>query len=375
MTRKKGGAAKGGAPGERGQPGKRSPTLKQLAQHLGLAPATVSTVMNGGVSSGIAADTQQRIREAARELGYRPNFLARCLRTRKSYTIGVIIPEVSQGYNVLVLKGIEDFLVGTDYFYFVASHHNKPALVEDYAYKFLDRAADALVVVSADWRLQLDVPVATVSSHQTAKGATRIELDHDHAAELGLRHLMDLGHRRIAFIQGPAHIPDSAVRWRAITAAAGRLGLPLSDRLVAPILDDTPSCPKLGYDVTRRLLAGGAPFTALWAFNDVTAVGAINALQESGRRVPHDVSVLGFDDIEATSFQGPGLSTIRQPLEEMGKLAAQAVLAALAGARAPATEIVVRPELVVRETTTATADAPPSRRRPAKEARRVEPPG
>ncbi len=320
----------------------------------------VSTVMNGGAASGIAEETQQRIREAARELNYRPNFLARCLRTRRSYTVGVLVPEISQGYNVLVLRGIEEYLLKEGYFYFVASHHLRQDLVEDYAYRFIDRAADGLVVVCGPWSLQLPLPVATVSCRGPVNGVTSVQLDHRGAAELGLRHLVDLGHRRIAFMQGDPLVPDTDLRWNAITGAAVRMGLPISSRLVAPVAEGMPSSTSRGYDAARRLLATGESFSALFAFNDVSAIGAIRALHEAGLRVPQDVSVLGFDDIESETYQGPGLTTIRQPLEEMGKLAAEAVLKRITRPSAEwagrAARVVVKPELVVRGTTAAAAD-------------------
>lgn len=356
---------KQGKPGRRGaQPPRpaRSPTLKELATHLGLSPATVSIAMNGGPNSGLAVETRQLIRKAAREMGYRPNFMARWLRTRKSCMLGVLIPEVSEGYTVLVLRGLESYLAGTEYFYFAASHHNRPDVLEEYAYKLLDRAVDGLIVLSAPWKLQLDVPVVVVSSQEVARGALHVEIDHDHAGELGLRHLLELGHRRIAVMVGPDNIPDSAVRWKAISQAASRLGVTLSPRLVATIEEGIPSSPSLGYDVTRRLLATGEPFTALWAFNDITALGAMQALHEAGLRVPQDVSVLGFDDIELARLQG--LSTLRQPLEQMGRQAGEALVAALSGS-APGSLIPIRPELIARGSTaapSAAAGAKPPRR-------------
>ncbi len=345
--------------------GRRTPTLRELADALGLSPATVSSVLSGATSVGIAPRTQKLIRDTARKMNYRPNFLARCLRTRRSYSVGVMVPEVSQGYNTLVLRGIEEHLLAQGYFYYVASHHLRPDLIEEYARALIDRAADALILVSAPWELELPVPVATVSSHHSVKGTTSVLLDHAGAAELGLRHLLDLGHRRIAFIQGTAGIPDTEVRWRAITEAARRLGVPISSRLVAPILDPTPSSPQLGVDVTRRLLDAGDRFTALFAFNDISAIGAVRALEERGLRVPADVSVLGFDDIESATYAGPGLTTIRQPLQEMGKAAAEAVLRRIGRPRQEwadeRAQIVVAPELVVRETTApARAQAPAS---------------
>lgn len=332
----------------------RPPTQRELAAALGLSPATISLVLKGDTSVGISAETQERVRAKARELGYRPNFLARSLRTRRTYSVGVMIPGVSQGYNVLVLQGIEDGLAAQGYFHYVASHYLQPERVEQYASGFTDRGADGLVVVSAPWERRLPIPVATVSCHHAVKGTTSVVLDHGTAALLALRHLVELGHRRIAFIKGTPEVPDTEVRWRATVAAARKLGLTIAPRLVEPIVMPS-STAQLGYDVTNKLLAAGERFTALFAFNDVSAIGAIHALEAQGHRVPGDISVVGFDDIESAGYMGPGLTTIRQPLQEMGRIAAEAVLRKIGRPEeewaGEVERIVVAPELVVRETT------------------------
>lgn len=328
--------------------------LKEFAEQLGLAPATVSLVMNGSsVADTIAPETRKMILAAARKFDYRPNFFARCLRTKRSFTIGVIVPEVSEGYNVNVLAGVEDYLLQEGYFYLVASHRFQQDLVDEYTELFLHRSVDGLIAINTDWHRTLEIPVATVSSHHSVPGATRIVLDHDLAAEIGLKYLMDLGHRHIAFIKGQEFVPDTEVRWKSILAAAKRLDLPIYPNLIGQIEANSPS-PHLGYRATQKLLGAAEPFTALFAFNDISAMGAIRALYECGRRVPDDVSVLGFDDIESASYQTCSLSTIRQPLNKMGKIAAESVLRRVqspdAAAEEPA-EIVVAPQLVERETT------------------------
>jgi len=328
--------------------------LKELADHLGLAPATVSLVINGSlVADTIAPETRKMILDAARKFEYRPNFFARCLRTRRSLTIGVIVPELSEGYNVSVLSGIEDHLLQEGYFYLVASHRFQQDLIDEYTELFLHRSVDGLIAVNTPWHRKLEIPVATVSSHHSVEGATRIVLDHHRAAEIALKYLMDLGHRHIAFIKGQAFVPDTEVRWNAITDVARQMGLQIAPNLVGQIDANSPS-PHLGYRVTQKLVATGEPFTALFAFNDISAMGAIRALYECGRNVPHDVSVLGFDDIESASYQTRSLTTVRQPLKKMGKLAAETVLRRLQNGDGPdrgLAQIVVPPELIERETT------------------------
>jgi LacI family transcriptional regulator len=167
-----------------------------------------------------------------------------------------------------------------------------------------------------------------------------------------MEHLTKLGHRQIAFIKGQEFSSDTAVRWESVRAAAESLGVPVKEKLVVQ-LEGESSSPELGYQVTKKLLGSGEPFSAIFAFNDISAIGAIQALREGGRRIPDDVSVVGFDDIQSAAFQNPGLTTVRQPLRQMGMLAAETLLKRIA-APAPAPyprEIVVEPELVVRGST------------------------
>lgn len=326
-------------------------SLKQLAEHLGLAPATVSLVLNGShVAKTISPETRARIIEAARRFKYRPNFLARSLRTRRSFTIGVMVPEVSEGYNAAVLSGIEDALVREGYFYFVASHHFRPDLVDEYVDLFLDRSVDGLIVVNTPWSRELKIPVVTVSSHHSVPGVTSILLDHHCAARAALTHLSQLGHRRVAYIKGQALIPDTRIRWNAIEEAARELNLEIDPELVIQLEGDSPK-PDPGYQATQKLLASKQEFTALFAFNDISALGAILALHQAGVRVPEEISVVGFDDIEGAGYQNPGLTTVRQPLRKMGVLSAETVLQRITLEGDPSSRIVVDPELIVRGTT------------------------
>lgn len=329
-------------------------SLKQLAEHLGLAPATISLVLNRShVAKTISPETRTKILEAARKFNYRPNFLARCLRTKRSFTIGVMVPEVSEGYNAAVLSGIEDDLLREGYFYFVASHRFRPDLIDEYVDLFLDRSVDGLIVVNTPWHRELKIPVVTVSCHHTVRGTTSIVLDHRRAANLALKHLQRLGHRRIAYIKGQSFVPDTEVRWNAILESATELNIPVDPALVTQIEGDSPK-PDLGYNVTQELIANGKQFSAVFAFNDICALGAMRALQSSGLRVPQDVSIVGFDDIDHASYQNPGLTTVRQPLRKMGAMAAETVLRRIAGASNGHGKIVVEPELITRGTTCAT---------------------
>lgn len=328
-------------------------SLKFLAEHLGLSQAAVSLVINRSPGAkSIPYRTQELIRKAARDLNYRPNHLARSLRQQRSYTIGVVVPEISEGYAALVMSGIEDHLLQEGYFYFVVSHRHRDELIEEYPLLLQQRAVEGLIAVDTAVTGAAQVPLVAVSGHREVPGVTNIVLDHGRAATLAMEHLTKLNHTQMAFIKGQEFSSDTAVRWESVRDAAQALRVPIHERLVGQ-LEGESSSPALGYEVTRKLLASGEPFTALFAFNDISAIGAIQALREAGRRVPEDVSVVGFDDIQSAAFQNPGLTTVRQPLREMGLLAAETLLRRIAApAHAPyPKEIVVQPELIVRGTT------------------------
>jgi len=327
--------------------------LKVLSDHLGLSVAAISRVLSASPAArSIPKETQDRILAAAERLNYRPNLFARSLRNRRSQTIGVLVPEVSEGYTTLVLSGIEHQLLQADYFYFLVSHHHREEMIQRSQRLFQDRAVEGIIAVDTLLRERWAIPTVTVSGHHEPQGVTNIVLNHRLAAALAVDHLRGLGHRRLAFIKGQRFSSDTESRWRGIRHVMKRNGLTIFPKLVAQLEGDQPSH-EPGYLATQRLLAGGESFTSLFAFNDVSAIGAIKALREAGLRVPQDVSVVGFDDIESAAFQNPGLTTVRQPLRTMGMLAAQTVLQQI-GAPASASraqQIMVDPEFVVREST------------------------
>jgi len=327
-------------------------SLKELAERLSLSPATVCLVINRSpVADSIPQETKDRVFGAVKKYKYRPNFFARSLRARHSFTIGVIVPEVSDGYSASVMSGVEDYLLQEGYFYFVVSHRHRDDLIDEYPRLFIERSVDGIIAVDTPWTLSLKVPVVTVSGHNQVKGVTNIVLDHVRAAELAIKHLAQLGHRRIAFIKGQEFSSDTEIRWINIENAARKFDLSIVPALVGQLQGDS-SSPELGYDATRKLLALRQPFTALFTFNDISAMGAIRALREANLKVPGDVSVVGFDDIQSAAYQNPALTTVRQPLREMGRKAAETLLCRIRTSGSdPGGEIIVEPKLMIRETT------------------------
>ena len=331
----------------------KSITLKELADSLGLSQSTVSRILNGaGDSHRIAAETQLRVAEAAKRLGYSANTVARSLRQKRSYTIGVILPEISEGYSTAVLSGIEDELLKDGFFYLVVSHRHRRDLLEGYLRMMLSRAVEGIIAIDTLIEGDLPVPQVSISGHGRRKGVTCIELDHNEAARQALEHLQSLGHRRIAFIKGQSFSSDSAPRWQSIVKMAGELGIEIDPELVVELESMEPGSGP-GFEVTQQLLARQKPFTAIFAFNDVTAVGAIQALRDASIRVPREISVVGFDDVQIATISQPSLTTIHQPLRDMGRVGAATLLEQIRDdAHEPRPAVLtVHPHLVVRKST------------------------
>jgi len=303
--------------------------------------------------------------DAAVKLNYRPNYFARSLRQSRSLSVGVLAPDLSEGYFTRVMSGVVEELTLAKYFYFTACHDWRPDLLEEYPRMLVERAVDGFLLLNTPAEIDVPVPVVAISAHGSEAGVTHIVLDHLKAAELALGHLYELGHRRIAFMRGPKAIPDSDFRWEGIEQAAQALGLELDAELVTRIDSGNgdgswsvktghhPMSPEIGYLPMKQLLEKTRNFTAVFCFNDIAAIGAIRALSEAGLRVPADVSVVGFDDIQSAAFCTPSLTTVRQPLNEMGKRGARILLDRIANPEKTelAAEVVMEPELVVREST------------------------
>ena len=324
--------------------------LKRLAEYLHLTPGTVSVVLNGVPrASEIPQKTQERIFAAARKLNYRPSHVARTLKNKRSFMVGILAPEVSEGYGALLLNAMGEYLIRHGYFYLVATHRRRPDLLKEYPRMLTERSVEGFIVIDTALENPLPLPAVAISGHARLANVTNVILDHDLAANLTLQHLAQLGHKRIVFMRGQSFSADSAERWRATEQAANRLGIKILPELTLQLTINTFS-PKVSYPVMGEFLKKKKEFTAVVAYNDFSAIGAIRSLREAGFRVPDDVSVIGFDDVNSAAYQNPSLTTIRQPWEKMAQIAAQTLLDRLQGKRVPK-EILVEPEFIVREST------------------------
>ena len=325
-------------------------TLKALAEHVGLTPGTVSAVLNNSrASASVPERTKKRILAAAQELKYRPNFLARSLRVKRTYTIGVIAQEIGDVYGAMVISGVEQYLRERNYFFLTVIHRHDPRLLQTYSQLLVSRGVEGIITVDTSIAYHPSLPTVAIAGHKRMDRVTNIVLDHRHAALMALQHLVDLGHQRFAFMKGPPSSSDTNARWEAICEVAGEMGIEMTLQF-AP-LTEIGASPEPGYEATKELLAESRCFTALFAYNDLCAIGAIRALDEAGLRVPEDVSVVGFDDIPGASYSRPSLTTVRQPMQEMGQLAARTLLDQIEKRTSYVPEIAVEPKLIVRQST------------------------
>jgi len=326
-------------------------TLQMVAERVGLTKGTCSAVLNRSAASrSVPPHTQERIFQAAQELHYRPSFYARNLGVKRTYTIGVVTQEIGDFYGSPIISGIERYLREKNYFFLTVAVRDNPKLLESYSHLLLDRGVEGLITVDTLIDRPLPLPAIAIPGHCQVEGVTNIVLDHRKAAWLALNHLVGLGHREIAFMKGSDESPDSKDRWEAIREVVEELGIPMRAELIVQ-LEGRDATPQLAYPFVAQLLSRGRPFTALFAYNDISAIGAINVFQEAGLRVPEDLSVVGFDDIRIAVHNNPSLTTVRQPLQRMGEIAASVLLNWIEH-RKDGTEVIkVQPEFVVRHST------------------------
>ena len=275
-------------PGPGPQPGQPI-SLRTLGEYLNLSPATISLVLNNapGVRS-IPQETRDRVIEAAAKFDYRPSFYARSLRKRQSFSIGVLVPELSDAYAIEVLAGVEEYLIEEGYFYLTASHRRQPDLIEEYPRLLMERSVEGFIVIDTILDKSVALPMVVVAGHRKIEGVTNVVLDQRRAAELALRHLYQLGHRKIALMRGGSHSSDADERWSCLMDVARDLKHNVPPQACVQ-LQQRVSTPELGYVPTNELLERGADFTALVTYNDISAIGAIRALMNNGLRVPEDV--------------------------------------------------------------------------------------
>jgi DNA-binding LacI/PurR family transcriptional regulator len=329
-------------------------TLRELAEQLSLSRTTISMILNDvPEAKRFPEETRRRVVASAKKLGYRPNYFARSLGKKRTYLIGVIAPDFGNGFEAAVLSGFQRRLLNTEYTSFVSTHLWSPSLLKRHVETLCDRGAEGLLLINSTPSESPGIPAVTICTDRSPIWSTRVSIHNAFGIGQAINHLVSLGHREIAFIKGPEGSGDTEERWNAVLATCKTLRLRVDPRLTVQLERLEPPGTRHaeeGRIAAQELLRRGKPFTALVAFNDISALGAMTALREAGHRVPEDVSIMGFDDIEFASIAYPPLTTIRQPLHEMGATAAELLLRKLANDES-VENLRVRPELIVRSST------------------------
>lgn len=324
-------------------------TTVEVARAAGVSVATVSRFLSG--ATPVSPAKREAIEAAIARLDFKPNLLARSLKRGRSMTVGVLTQDVNSPFFTETVLGVESALQGSGYEPLVGSVHWNPAEEADRIRRLIARQVDGVIVLVGSLddaqllKLAEDVPIVLTGRALQSDRAWGLRLDNEAGGYLATRHLLELGHREIAHIQGPAHSMDTVERVAGWRRALQEFGLrPDKHLLVQGNFSETG-----GLLAMNRLLDSGRSFSAVFAANDQTAYGARLALYRRGVRVPDDVSLIGLDDLPASVFTTPPLTTVRQPMFEVGQLAARALLQLMDGQ--PVTVQVPQLSLVVRETT------------------------
>jgi DNA-binding LacI/PurR family transcriptional regulator len=326
-------------------------SIKDIARAADVSYSTVSRALNN--SPRVRPETKQHIQQLAVEMGYLPSAVARSLVTRRTHTIGVVVSTITDLFFAEVIHTIEETALDYGYGVILANSGGEPHRELKAIRALRERRVDGIILVSGCSsredlcaEIGIDIPVVIINNvHQEHIGCS-VEVDNLSGAMEATQHLLDLGHRRIAHIAGPRREWDSVERQSGYEQALQAHGLPVDPTLIV----QGDNRPQGGIEAMRRLLALPAPPTAVFCYNDATALGAMRAARAAGLCIPQDLSVVGFDDIDLAPYLDPPLTTIAQPKRQMGEKAVQMVLDLLAGDQA-VQDCVLPSWLVVRGST------------------------
>lgn len=331
----------------------KRPTLRDVAREAGVHVSTVSRVLNDQAAAGrITQDTEERIREVAQRLGYRRNTIAQALRTGRTLVVGMVVPDVANLYQAGITRGAGDVLYADGYSLILASTDDDPAHAETQVMAMLGVRAEGLLygVAREDdpvlaGLVDEEVPVVLFNRAADSPGISAVLPDDHTGTRMAVEHLLSLGHRHLVHVAGPEDVSSTVNRLHAFEETLRGAGLRGSHGFAHRHIEEE------GHRVTGQLLEGNPDTTAVLAANDRLALGAIDAIRDSGRSCPEDVSVVGFNDMPYSDRFAPPLTTVRISQYELGSMAARLLLETIADPGRPAETKLAAPELVVRGST------------------------
>jgi LacI family transcriptional regulator len=330
-------------------------TLRDVAVRAGVHPATASRALNPETRILVSEDTARRVLDAAAELGYHPNPVARSLRTRRSHTVGVLIPDLNNPLFPPIVRGLEDRLAAAGYVALIGNTDSDDERERMVFEQMRARHVDGLVLATARLHHPLlaeaaraEMPVVLINRLAQDYSFPSVSVDNERGVRMAVDHLAALGHRRIAHIAGPQEMSTGLSRYRGFVTAMESARLPIDDDLIVFAKAFTV---EEGLRCGRLLLERGTGCTAIAAGNDMLAVGCYAALDDAGLTCPDDISVVGFNDMPFIDRLRPPLTTIRFPHYQVGTEAAQLLLERIAEHAGPVKILYLAPELVVRGST------------------------
>jgi LacI family transcriptional regulator len=326
-------------------------TINQVAQEAGVSIQTVSRVINNRYD--VAPETRQRVQEAVVRLGYQPNAIARGLASRRSRTLGLITYDFNDYSFTQVVTGAEAEAHKANYFFMLGNAICDPQEEPQYLRLLTERHVEGVLFARLGNQDDMEhlsnlhingVPVVTTGYHRPGTPFAMVDVNNQEGGYKATGCLLKNGHSQIACITGPMNSQAAFDRHQGYMQALAEAGIAYQPYLV----DEGDYSHRSGYQAMARLLAGGHPFTALFAQNDRMAIGAISALHTAGRRIPEDISVVGYDDFPEAQFSNPPLTTIRQPMEAVGAAAARLLIKMVEDPDATAEQVLFETELVWR---------------------------
>jgi len=327
-------------------------TIKDVAKRAGVGIATVSRALHG--SPQVSPETAARVRKAIDDLGYRPNTNAQTLASGRSRLLGLVVSDITNPFFPELIKGFEDVALTHGYDVFVASTNYDPARTALCVQRMIERKIDGVAIMTSEVDPSLPdsfakrkVPLVFLDVGQVSCGISNVKVDYAHGIRQVVEHLLGLGHRRIAFISGPLHL--ESVRERR-DAFLNRLGAPRGGQRTEPLVEEGNHKVDGGFEAMERVLKRAPGTTAVIASNDLTAIGALRAIRQRGLRVPEDISVVGFDDIQMAQYTEPPLTTVKLVRTEIARLACEALVHSIR-TRGTGVELRLDTSLVVRAST------------------------
>lgn len=333
-------------------------TLRDLAKTLGLSISTISRALAN--DPRISRETRQQVKQAAKELQYRPSILARGLKTRRTMTIGLIVIDVTYPVYASIARGVEDEAHPAKYNVIICNSDSTPSKEHQYLENLLEKGVDGVLLTpvggpAAQWQVLEGegIPFVLIEGDGEESASNSVRVDHTRGGHLATNYLVTLGHRDIGLLSGPTSFPWNRLLLAGYQQALAEAGIPFRSSLVIEADLDLAS----GYYAASELLSSTEPPTAIFAGSDVTAYGALRALSERNLSVPKDISIVGYGDIPIARVLSPPLTTISYDSYQIGKTSARRLFKMLEDAEGCAvTHLVIQPELVVRK-----SSAPPKR--------------